>query len=309
MIIGDTVTREEMNKDIQEEIENEGIKKKRKKVIKIVLKIISILLIFIVLFVLYNKYISTSIITVKEKRITTNRIPDSFNGTKIIHFSDLQYGSNIFIKQVNKLVKKINTRNPDIIVFTGDLIEEKYNIKSNETEKLINSLNQIKANIGKYAVSGDEDNDNFTTILTQAGFTVLDNSYDLIYNKENNPILITGLSSNDKNRNIDKAFEYFKDSKNNQNIYSILIMHEADDIDKVLKKYNVDLSFAGSNLNGMIYIPKIGGLLTRKNSKKYTKSYYKLNNTQLYVSSGIGTDNIGIRLFNRPSINFIRLAK
>lgn len=302
------MTREEKNKEMQDEFDYEETKEKRKEKTKKIIKISSIIIILLSLLFIHTKFIATSGIKVKEKRLTFSNIPDSFNGVKIIQFSDLQYGSNIYIENVDKLVKKINLRNPDIIIFTGDLIDETYKIKNDEIEKIIKSLKKLNANIGKYAVNGDEDNENFTTILTQAGFNVLDNNYDLIYNQKNEPILITGLSSS-KTRNINKSFEYFKSDNVNKDIFTISIMHEADDIDKIIKDYKVDIAFAGGNLNGQIYIPKVGGLFTRKNATKYTKPYYKLNNTRLYISSGIGTDNIGLRLFNKPSINFIRLAK
>lgn len=301
------MTREELNKDISDEIEEEKLKEERKKIVKKVLKIILLVFTICIIFIVYTKIISTSGLKVKEKRIEVKNIPESFNGVKIIQFSDLQYGSTIFEDELDSLVKKINKRNPDIVIFTGDLIEKNYNIKHEENEKIIKSLNNIKANIGKYAVNGDEDKDNFNTILTQAGFTVLDNSYELVYNGENNPILITGISSN--NKDIDKAFNYYKEEKANKDIFNVLIMHEPDTIDNVLKNYKVDIALAGGNLNGEIYIPKVGGLFTRKDAKKYTKSYYKLNDTRLYVSSGIGTDEFGIRLGTFPSINFLRLAK
>ena len=301
------MTREELNKDISDEIEEEELREKRKNIVKKVLKIILIIFTICILFIVYTKIISTSGLRVKEKRLEIVNIPESFNGVKIIQFSDLQYGSTIFEDEIKSLVKKINDRNPDIVVFTGDLIDKDYKIKHDELEKLIKSLNKINANIGKYAVNGDEDKDNFNTILTQSGFTVLDNSHELVYNGENNPILITGINNN--NKDIDKTFSYFKEEKNDKNIYNILIMHEPDTIDKILKNYKVDLALSGGNLNGEIYIPKLGGLLTRKDAKKYTKSYYEINNTKLYVSSGVGTDELGIRLGTFPSINFLRLAK
>ncbi|MBP3799523.1 MAG: hypothetical protein ILA19_00940, partial [Bacilli bacterium] len=114
--------------------------------------------------------------------------------------------------------------------------------------------------------------------------------------------------SNNK-KDIEKAFGYYLDEKANKEIFNILIMHEADIVDDISKKYNVNITLSGGNLNGMIYIPKIGGIITRKNAKKYTKDYYKINNNHLFISSGVGTDDIGIRLFTRQSINFVRLAK
>ena len=301
------ITREELNKDIHDEIEYEEKKENRKKIAKRILKILAVIFILTLSFLLYNNYITTKGLGIREKRVVSNNLPESFNGCKIIQFTDLQYGSNIFVDEVKNLVEKVNERKPDLIIFTGDLIDGKYKIKNKEQEILIKELNKLDAELGKYAVSGNEDNDNFNTILTQAGFTVLDNNYELIYKDTNNPILITGLSS--KNNDINKAFNYYSDDKNNKEIFNILIMHEPDRIDEVKNKYNVNLSLAGGNLNGMIYIPKIGGLITRKNSKKYTKEYYKIGNTELFISSGVGTDDIGIRLFTRQSINFIRLAK
>ena len=43
-------------------------------------------------------------------------------------------------------------------------------------------------------------------------------------------------------------------------------------------------------------------------AKKYYKEHYTLDDTELYISSGIGTSAINFRFFNRPSINFYRLT-
>lgn len=301
-------TREEKNKEIQEEIENEEHKKIRKKIIKRISRLILTIFIIVIAFICYTRYAATSGLIVKEKRLTSNLLPDSFDSFKIVQFSDLQYGSTIYGDEVDNLVKKINLRKPNIIVFTGDLIDKEYKISNSEREKLIKKLSKLDADMGKYAVSGDEDDDNFNTILKQAGFKVLDNDYDLIYNRTNNPIIITGLSSSSKNRDINKAFSYFNEPTHNSDIYSILIMHEADSIDEILPNYPVHLALAGGNLNGQICLPVLGGLIKRNGASKYLDPYYKIDNTELYISSGVGTDNSQIRLFNRPSINFFRLA-
>ena len=302
------LTREQKNEKIQEEIENEEHRQKRRIITKKILQILLIIFIIIILFFCYTRYAATSGLIVKEKRITSSSLPSSFDSFKIIHFSDLQYGSTIYGDEVDSLIKKINERNPSLIIFTGDLIDKDYNITNEEIEKLIKKLKKLNADVGKYAVSGDEDNDKFNTILKQADFTILDNNYELVYNKDNNPIIITGLSSSEKNRDIDKAFSYFKEPNHNSNIYSIAIMHEADSIDEIIAKYPVNIALAGGNLNGQIIIPGLGGIIKRKGASIYLKPYQKINNTDLYISSGIGTDNSQIRLFNRPSLNFFRFA-
>ena len=67
--------------------------------------------------------------------------------------------------------------------------------------------------------------------------------------------------------------------------------------------------FAGHSHNGQINIPYIKKLLLPEGSKKYYNNYYKVNNTNLYISSGLGESNINFRLFNKPSINFYRINK
>ena len=47
----------------------------------------------------------------------------------------------------------------------------------------------------------------------------------------------------------------------------------------------------------------------RKKGKKYLNSKYVFDNTTLFVSGGLGTNNSELRLFNHPSINFYRLVK
>lgn len=303
-------TREEKNREIQEKIEKDELKEKRKKITIIFFKAIFIIVVLFSSFLLYTKYISTNGIIIKEKRIVNNRLPKSFHGVKIIHFSDLHYGSTIYLEDIKNIVKKINARKPDLILFTGDLVDKQYKMEADESEKLIAEINKLSATLGKYAVLGDNDQDHIHTILKQSSFTVLDNSSELIYNKDNTPILLTGISPNWKteNQNVEKAFSYFQEENCNKEIYHILIMHEADIIDHIIKTYSVDLALAGNSLNGQICISKDLCLIKKEGSENYFKEYYSLGQTKLFVSSGIGTPDPYFRFMARPSIHFFRLA-
>ncbi len=299
-------TRTERNEEKQKEIIREENREIRKKIVITIGKITLLIIIISLLFYLYTTYISSKLITVKEERIINEKIPSSFNGLKLIQISDIHYGSTIFKKDIKKLVNDINERNPDLVVFTGDLIDKNYKLKANEQEYLIKELTKIKTSIGKYAVRGEEDKNQFDTIMNQSQFTILNNSYDLIYNNSNNPILIVGINSTDAK--IDEAFKYFSEPTHNSNIYTITLLHQPDLVDAIIDKYNSDLILAGHSHNGQINIPKIGGIIKKEGAEKYINEYYQLGETQLYISSGIGTNGIGFRLFCRPSINFFRLS-
>ena len=302
------VTREEKNKEIQEEIEEEHRSELRKKIVKRFLLITFFLISTFLILYGYSKY-STSIgLVVKEKRIINERIPNSFNGIKIVQFSDLDYGVTSHSDELNNLVKTINVRKPDIVVFTGNLINKDYKLNTKEKEFIIKKLQSINAPIGKYAVEGKyDDEDSFSTIMNQSDFNILNNSYDLIYNNES--ILMVGLSSYVKDdRDIDEAFKYFKEETHNSNIYTISIMSETEDLDEIITNYNPDLILAGNSLNGEIRLPLIGGLIKQEGSSKYTDEYYKVSTTSIYISSGIASPTIGFRIGNSPSINLFRLS-
>jgi len=106
---------------------------------------------------------------------------------------------------------------------------------------------------------------------------------------------------------IDKTMEYFT---NNEDIgYKIILTHEPDYTDTILSKYDINLILSGHSHNGQINIPYLKKLFLPYGSKKYYDNYYKINNTDLFISSGIGESRINMRLFNRPSINFYRINK
>ena len=302
------MTREELNEEIQKEIEKEQNKETIKKVIKIVLKWTVILTVLFTTFFAYTTYISTVKIGVREYRIKNNKIPKSFKGLKIIQLSDLHFGSTMFNDDVKKIKKISNERKPDIVVYTGDLINKEYDLNSKEQEKLIKELKNIDASLGKYAILGDEDNEKIATIFNQSNFTILRNEYELIYKDDNNPILLIGLTSVKKDQDIEKAYGYFKEETHNSNIYTITIMHEPDVVDDIIDTHQTDLFLAGHSHNGNIRLPFVKySLFKKENAKKYDQDYYKVKDSKLYVSSGLGTPN-GIRLFCRPSINFYRLS-
>lgn len=303
------MTREELNQQKQEEILNEERREKRKKTTLFILKLIGAIVVSFLFFYVYTTYVSSRIISVKEKRLINEKVPESFNGLKVVQFSDLHFGTTVFVEEVENLVKNINSTNPDIVVFTGDLIDINYNLQTTEQEKLIKQLKKINAKLGKYAVSGDEDKDSFITIMNQSDFSVLDNNHELIYNNSTSPILLVGLGSLlNNNQDVKKSFSYFAMPTHNSNVFSITLAHEPDSIDYALESYNTDLFLAGHSHNGTVRIPFVGGLYGVDGAKKYSSPYYKVNDTDLYISSGIGTTGPGFRLFCRPSINFFRIS-
>lgn len=258
------------------------------------------------------RYIGTTGLVTKEYKIESSDISVSFDGLKIVHFSDLHYLRVINSDSLKVIIDEINLINPDIVFFTGDLIDKDFDISDGEKNKLINLLSDINSKYGKYAVIGNhdyvKDEELLNDIFVSSEFNLMKNSYDIIYSNNNDKLFIGGLDTYSYNKaDIDKTMEYFYD---NEDIgYKIILVHEPDYADTIVGKYDVDLILSGHSHNGQINIPYIKELFLPFGSKKYYDEYYSLDNTNLYVSSGIGESRINLRLFNRPSINFYRINK
>ncbi len=295
--------------------------KKRKKLANIIGKLIIIKVLIIISIFLYARYIGTTGINVKEYKITNSNIPDNFYGFKIVHFSDVHYGRTINDNELKKIVNKINYLNPDLIVFTGDLIDKDTKINEKQINSLISILSKLDARVGKYYITGNHDYEfkDFSTIMNNSGFNNIDNNYDIIYNDGFKPLLLAGISTNlylnkdnttveEKSKNISNYITSLTDN-NDENLpkYKILMIHEPDFIDDLnINDYNLIL--AGHSHNGQVKVPGIGAVILPPGSKKYYDDYYNFNGTDLYISSGLGTSRYDLRLFNRPSINFYRLV-
>ena len=241
-------------------------------------------IIFIILLLsltfLYSKYIEPNKFKVREYSVISSSIPESFNGYKIAHLTDIYY----LDKDLTSIINKINELTPDLVVFT---------------DKLINYLNLINSKYGIYYVLGDTDqNDTFKEIISSTNIKVLTNEYTLLYNDSYTPIMLIGL---DNNLDTDKTFNYEEN-----NYYKIVLSHKSDNFDLIENK-NINLFLAGNSLNGQIRLPFIGAIIKKEGSKKYYDEKYYINNTNIFISNGLGNPKYDIRFLNTPSINFYRL--
>lgn len=260
-------------------------------------KIIKNLFIIFILLAIFVRFYGVSQIATKEYSIISDEIPRGFDGMKIVQISDIHYGTTINESNLKKMVNKVNQLKPDIIVFTGDLVAKGINPTDKIKAEITVNLSKLKAPIGKYAIASNEDleSDSFSDLITNSGFTLLNNEAKLIYNNDDEPIELVGIS------NINSKIELIDN-------YKIALIHKPDDFDNI-KNDNYNIVMAGHNHGGIIRLPFLGGLINVEGAKKYHNDYYEIDNTKLYVSSGLGTSNINFRMFNQPSINLYRFYK
>ena len=282
---------------------------KKSKILGILIEIT----ILISLVIAYAHNIEPKLLTFKEYPIKNENITDNFNGFKIVHISDIHYGRVFDKNKMQKLVNSINDQKPDIVVLTGDLIDKDTKMNIDKANEISEYLKNINAKIGKYAINGEHDLkfDEWANIITNGNFINLNNNYDTIYDNGYSNILIAGISSKsdktDINEKINKTIEYINSFEKDGPIYKILLLHEPDLIDEI-EPDKFDLALAGHSHQGQVKIFTIP-LFLSEGAKKYYNNHYKVNNTNLYISNGLGMAKYNYRLFNTPSYNIYRLIK
>lgn len=287
---------------------------KKKKKGFLFLKILLFLILLGGLIYLYGTYIEVKNYKIKEYKIKTDKITDNFDGFTIVHLSDIHYGRVLEKKDLKKIVKMVNSTNPDIVVITGDLIDKDTKMTTEMSNTITNELKNIKATSGKYAITGNHDTkfDEWENIINNSDFINLNNNYDTIYNKGYESLLIAGLSSfKDKESIINKnqkTENYLNSFEKDGPIYKILLMHEPDYIDD-FEDNKYDLILAGHSHAGQTRLPLLGAIIKPNGATKYYDNHYKLKDSDLYISNGLGVSNYNFRLFNTPSFNVYRLVK
>ena len=259
------------------------------------IKILFFFIIFFFLIFIYAKYINTHGLIVNEMAIIDEEMDSAYNGLKIVQFSDVHYGRTTFEEDLEEVIQEINLLNPDIIVFTGDLFDYE-NVSEEDIQFMTDSFSSLEARLFKFAVIGDYDEyylDAYKIILEESDFILLDNEFKLVYNQSQTPIQFVGLTNTS---DIENLYE--------NDYFTITLMHEPDQIEDIS---NSNLVLAGHSLGGQIKIPFLGGIIKRDGARTYINDYYEANGQQLYISSGIGTQDFGFRTFNKPSINLYRL--
>lgn len=258
----------------------------------------------------YAHNIEPAMLKISHHTIRHRQIPKGFNGFKIVQFSDTHLGFHYTLNQIDQLITKINRLNPDVIFFTGDLMDEPN--KYEEQAAISPLLKRLNAPFGKFAIYGNHDHggygtDIYKSIMIESGFTILQNELNRITLLDGSQIYVLGLDDAMLGKPDLTAMmpEIPVDS------YKILLCHEPDLADEAMV-HGIQLQLSGHSHGGQIKIPFFGPLVTPPLSEKYNEGFYKIENESnqltLYVNRGIGTTRLPFRFLSKPEVTVFHLT-
>ena len=255
--------------------------------------------------------------------INFKNLPKKFDGYKLVQLSDFHCGSLENKHMVDKAIKMINDENADLIVFTGDFVNNRYE----EVKPWVKSFSKLKAKDDMISVLGNHDygdyqrwsskfekEENFKNLLEiqkKIGFKVLMNENKYII-RGDEKIAIVGVE------NWGARFNQLGDiEKSIQNIseidFKIVLSHDPTHWEKILKDHpkKFDLTLSG-HTHGMQFGIEIPGIIKWSPVQwvyKYWAGLYTHNGKYLNVNRGFGVLAFPGRVGIWPEITTITLKR
>jgi predicted MPP superfamily phosphohydrolase len=259
---------------------------------------------------LYSGEIARHEIDIVNRPISITNLPASFHGYRIAQFSDIhldEYTEPFFLERV---VQKVNSLTPDLVLVTGDFITHgslTFIAGGHAIRRCAEILTTLTAPL-RYGCLGNHDVafDPATVIntLSAHGTPVLVNQYLPIERKGDRLWLCAVDDPGTSHPNLDLALPEKPDGP------VILLAHEPDYADDVVAHPRgplVDLMLSGHSHGGQIRLPFLGPLILPPMAEKYPEGHYRFDRMQLYVNRGLGTVGLPFRLNCPPEITLITL--
>ena len=238
-------------------------------------------------------------------------LPQGFDGYRIVHLSDLhghEYGEDS-----RELVERVAREDPDLIVITGDLIDQKSQLDM--VPALARGLSAVAPT---YYVTGNHEwalgsktVKELKALLGESGVTVLSNRWEAV-ERNGDRLALAGVD--DPNGYADQTTPeelYAWIQEDSPGLFTLLLAHRNDRFPQYAAAgYGFVLS--GHGHGGIVRLPFLGGLIgtNRRLFPQWTSGLYAQGDSVLFVSRGLGNNTVpfqGFRIFNRPELAVVTL--
>lgn len=246
----------------------------------------------------YAYFEATKLPNTKEVDFVSSKLKQDIT---LVHLSDLHFSRTTDVKKVDNLVTKVNGLNPDVILITGDIVDD-------DVPHLENHMKSLQKLQAKYGVFVSNGNHEFYSGINSWSKEFKNLGFNFLFNQGKNipelnlfvagiPDMTTAGARESLKINFDRTLKNSSISE-----YKLLMSHHPQVIDYVTK-VGFDLQLSGHTHGGQIYPFH----WLAKKANKYLAGKYQVNGVDLYVSRGTGYWGPPMRLFAPSEIALIKL--
>lgn len=270
-----------------------------------------IFLIVVCLFLLWSRFVESNTLMTKKYNFSINSNNSEItekSTLKLVVFSDLHAGVFANHSTVRKIVRRVNKLKPDLVIIPGDFV---YFAKAENLKKYLGELTEIEA--PTLAVLGNHDygkkekdlSRDISSALESSGILMLDNNIKKLF-INNKQIEVAGLAdiwTAEPNYNVLNESSDKSDLK-------LLLAHNPDTAYEILEQNpeapKFDLMLSGHTHAGQIRIPLLYKyIIPTKHS--FDKGFYNISGQNVFITAGVGSSGLPMRLFNFPEISLINI--
>jgi len=240
---------------------------------------------------LYARFVEPLWVEVNVMTVRTPKLTEA--SFRVVQISDLH--CDRMRRNEEQMVRMVNALKPDIIVATGDYLNDRAGVP-----RLKEALSCLEAPLGKFAVTGNFEAYRWhgLDLIQGTGFQLLD--MDIVpVTKDGETIAVYGLAM-DRSRDCKAFLQGLPHDR-----FNVLLYHTPDLIEGV-DGPGIGLYLCGHTHGGQVALPLHGALVTfSKYGKKYESGAYQVGETMLYVNRGLGLEPRPapqVRFFARPEI-------
>ena len=261
----------------------------------------------------YGTFVERNRFEVKELQLEFDDLPESFDGYRIVHISDLHARS--FSKRTDKIekaVRKINSLKPDLIAFTGDLIT----LTPDEIDCIAPSLGALEASDGVISVLGNHDYGTYADtsgVLLQGlidreaalGWNLLLNEHKVL-RRDVDTIVVVGVENTSSSHFFPSNGDLNKAAAGTEGAFRIVLTHDPMHWESEILGQDYALTLSGHThaMQLSLFGWSPSSLVFRHSDGLYTEGAQ-----HLYVNAGLGETIFPARIGARPEITLITLRR
>lgn len=264
----------------------------------------------------YGAWIGRERPQLKEVELRLENLPESFDGYRLVQISDIHARSYANRqKSLQRIVGIINSQNPDLIVFTGDIIT----LDASELESIKEILKELKAKDGIVAVVGNHDygiysdpahkrpsgeilSDVIKEEKTMGWNVLMDENMKISRNQDS--IAVVGVQNTSPSRHFPSKGNLNKASVGTEGMFRILLTHDPLHWEAEILGKDYPLTLSGHT--HAMQFSLLGWCPSRYIFKQY-RGLYSEGQQHLYVNIGLGETILPFRIGTPPEITLITL--
>jgi predicted MPP superfamily phosphohydrolase len=239
-------------------------------------------------------------LTIEHHQIYLRRLPKALDGFRIVQLSDIHHSPFTSREQIERAVRTASTLQPDIVALTGDYISKEREYAAPCAEL----LGKLRARHGVFAVLGNHDHWTDAALITDLfraeGITVLINQ-GMRFEKNGAAFWLAGVD--DIMVGMDDLPLALAGSRADE--MKLLLAHNPIILRRAARE-GVDLVLSGHTHGGQVSLRPEKGASARPR-RRLLKGLAHQNETQIYVSRGLGTVVLPVRFGCPPEVSLLEL--